>query len=78
MVRPALSTTEPKSYRLTRTAQTSAAVVPGIVEGVLLIASFAPFGAEGLDYIDGMGAQNIAQFGAPATNGSWWPANSRS
>jgi pimeloyl-ACP methyl ester carboxylesterase len=30
----------------------------------LLIASFAPFDADGLDYVEGMGAQNIAQFEA--------------
>lgn len=44
-------------------ALASAAVSPESVEGVLLIASFAPFDAEGLDYIKGMGAQNVAQFG---------------
>jgi pimeloyl-ACP methyl ester carboxylesterase len=43
-------------------ALASAAVVPGSVEGVLLIASFAPFDTEGLDYVDGMGARNVAQF----------------
>lgn len=44
-------------------ALAGAAVAPESVEGVLLIASFAPFDAEGLDYIKGMGAQNVAQFG---------------
>ena len=44
-------------------ALASAAVAPESVEGVLLVASFAPFDADGLDYDDGMGAQNVAQFG---------------
>ncbi|MET9241319.1 alpha/beta fold hydrolase [Nonomuraea sp. NPDC003709] len=44
-------------------ALASAGVAPEAIEGVLLIASFAPFDAEGLDYIKGMGAQNVAQFG---------------
>ncbi|MFC8797824.1 alpha/beta fold hydrolase [Promicromonospora sp. NPDC057138] len=44
-------------------ALASAAVAPESVEGVLAVASFAPFDAEGLDYVDGMGAQNVAQFG---------------
>jgi pimeloyl-ACP methyl ester carboxylesterase len=44
-------------------ALASAAVAPDRVEGVLLVASFAPFDADGLDYVDGMGAQNVAQFG---------------
>ncbi|MFF9490071.1 alpha/beta fold hydrolase [Streptomyces sp. NPDC014676] len=34
------------------------------VSGVLLIASFAPHDAEGLDFVEGMGAQNIVQFGS--------------
>jgi hypothetical protein len=41
-------------------------VAPGRVEGVLLVASFAPFDAEGLDYVDGMGTQNAALFGTAA------------
>jgi pimeloyl-ACP methyl ester carboxylesterase len=44
-------------------ALASAAVTPQSVEGVLLIASFAPSDAEGLDFVQGMGAQNVAQFG---------------
>ena len=44
-------------------ALASAAVAPQNVEGVLVVASFAPFDAEGLDYAEGMGAQNVAQFG---------------
>jgi pimeloyl-ACP methyl ester carboxylesterase len=44
-------------------ALASAAIAPESVEGVLLVASFAPFDAEGLDNVEGMGAQNIALFG---------------
>jgi pimeloyl-ACP methyl ester carboxylesterase len=44
-------------------ALAGAAVAPESVEGVLVVASFAPFDAEGLDYVEGMGAQNVAQFG---------------
>lgn len=44
-------------------ALASAAVAPANVEGVLVVASFAPFDARGLDYVAGMGAQNVAQFG---------------
>ncbi|MEV0894055.1 alpha/beta hydrolase [Promicromonospora sp. NPDC050262] len=52
-------------------ALASAAVAPEHVEGVLIVASFAPFDADGLDYVDGMGAQNVAQF---ATAGQGEPA----
>lgn len=44
-------------------ALAGAAVAPESVEGVLLVSSFAPFDADGLDYVEGMGAQNVAQFG---------------
>lgn len=44
-------------------ALASAAAAPESVDGVLLIASFAPFDAAGLDYTQGMGAQNVVQFG---------------
>ncbi|PUB26042.1 pimeloyl-ACP methyl ester carboxylesterase [Promicromonospora sp. AC04] len=44
-------------------ALASAAVARDRVGGVLLVASFAPFDADGLDYVEGMGAQNVAQFG---------------
>jgi pimeloyl-ACP methyl ester carboxylesterase len=47
-------------------ALAGAAVAPQSVRGVLLIASFAPFDAEGLDFVAGMGAQNVAQFGTAA------------
>jgi pimeloyl-ACP methyl ester carboxylesterase len=40
-----------------------AAVAPESVTGVLSVASFAPFDAPGLDFVEGMGAQNVAQFG---------------
>jgi pimeloyl-ACP methyl ester carboxylesterase len=45
-------------------ALASAAVAPEHVEGVLIVASFAPFDADGLDFVEGMGAQNVAQFEA--------------
>ncbi|MCP2266044.1 alpha/beta fold hydrolase [Promicromonospora thailandica] len=41
----------------------SAAAAPDDVDGVLLVAPFAPFDAAGLDYVAGMGAQNVVQFG---------------
>jgi pimeloyl-ACP methyl ester carboxylesterase len=44
-------------------ALAQAALAPESVTGVLSIASFAPFDAPGLDFIEGMGAQNVAQFG---------------
>lgn len=47
-------------------ALAGAAVAPESVEAVLVVAPFAPFDAEGLDYVDGMGAQNVAQFGTVA------------
>ena len=34
------------------------------VRGVLVIAGVAPFGAEGLDFLEGMGPENIVEFGA--------------
>jgi pimeloyl-ACP methyl ester carboxylesterase len=40
-----------------------AALAPESVTGVLSVASFAPFDAQGLDFTEGMGAQNVAQFG---------------
>ncbi len=41
-----------------------AALIPERVIGVSTIASVAPWGAEGLDFLDGMGAENIEEFGA--------------
>lgn len=55
-------------------ALAQAALAPESVTGVLSVASFAPFGAPGLDFVEGMGAQNVAQFsiagqGEPAVRG---------
>lgn len=44
-------------------ALAQAALAPESVTGVLSVASFAPFDAPGLDFAEGMGAQNVAQFG---------------
>jgi pimeloyl-ACP methyl ester carboxylesterase len=44
-------------------ALASAVTAPENVAGVLVIASFAPYDARGLDFTAGMGAQNVAQFG---------------
>jgi pimeloyl-ACP methyl ester carboxylesterase len=44
-------------------ALAQAALAPESVTGVLSVASFAPFDAPGLDFVEGMGAQNVAQFG---------------
>lgn len=44
-------------------ALAQAALAPESVAGVLSVASFAPFDAPGLDFVEGMGAQNVAQFG---------------
>ncbi|RSM87570.1 alpha/beta hydrolase [Kibdelosporangium aridum] len=43
-------------------ALAQAALAPESVTGVLSVASFAPFDAPGLDFVEGMGAQNVAQF----------------
>jgi len=40
-----------------------AALAPDNVTGVLSVASFTPFDAPGFDFTEGMGAQNVAQFG---------------
>lgn len=45
-------------------ALATAALMPERVRGTALIASVAPYGAEGLDWLAGMGAQNIDEFGA--------------
>jgi pimeloyl-ACP methyl ester carboxylesterase len=39
-------------------------LLPERVTGVLSIASIAPYGAEGLDFLAGMGEQNVEEFGA--------------
>jgi pimeloyl-ACP methyl ester carboxylesterase len=41
-----------------------AALLPDLVAAAASIASPAPFGAEGLDWIAGMGEDNVAEFGA--------------
>jgi pimeloyl-ACP methyl ester carboxylesterase len=41
-----------------------AALMPGQVLGTALIASVAPYGVEGLDYMAGMGAENVEEFTA--------------
>jgi pimeloyl-ACP methyl ester carboxylesterase len=41
-----------------------AAQHPERVRGVALIGGVAPWQADGLDFLDGMGAENIAEFGA--------------
>jgi len=41
-----------------------AALLPDRTAGALTIAGVAPFGVEGLDWLEGMGAQNVEEFGA--------------
>lgn len=41
-----------------------AALLPGRVIAASVVASIAPYGADGLDYCDGMGQENIDEFGA--------------
>ena len=45
-------------------ALATGALLPDRVAGVLSIASIAPYGADGLDFMAGMGEQNIEEFGA--------------
>jgi pimeloyl-ACP methyl ester carboxylesterase len=45
-------------------AMACAALMPDQVLGTALIASVAPYDAEGLDYLAGMGAENVEEFGA--------------
>jgi len=45
-------------------ALATGALLPDRVAGVLSIASIAPCGADGLDFMAGMGEQNIEEFGA--------------
>lgn len=40
------------------------ALLPGLVASVATIAGVAPWGAEGLDWLAGMGPENISEFGA--------------
>jgi pimeloyl-ACP methyl ester carboxylesterase len=44
-------------------ALATAALLPERVRGTLLIAGVGPYGADGLDFLAGMGEQNIAEFG---------------
>jgi pimeloyl-ACP methyl ester carboxylesterase len=44
-------------------ALATGALLPDRIAGVLLIAGVAPFDAEGLDFLAGMGAQNVDEFG---------------
>ena len=41
-----------------------AALLPDRVRGTALIAGVAPYPADGLDWLDGMGAENVEEFGA--------------
>jgi pimeloyl-ACP methyl ester carboxylesterase len=43
-----------------------AALLPGRCAAAASVAGVAPYAAEGLDWLDGMGAENIAEFGAAA------------
>ncbi|MDQ6640909.1 MAG: alpha/beta hydrolase [Actinomycetota bacterium] len=45
-------------------ALATAALLPERVAGALSIASIAPYGADDLDFLGGMGVQNIEEFGA--------------
>ncbi|GAB2626957.1 alpha/beta hydrolase [Paractinoplanes abujensis] len=47
-------------------ALATAARLPGRVAGALVIAGAAPYGADGLDFVAGMGEDNVAEFGAAA------------
>jgi pimeloyl-ACP methyl ester carboxylesterase len=44
-------------------ALATAALLPERVAAAASLASIAPFGAEGLDFYEGMGAQNVEEFG---------------
>jgi pimeloyl-ACP methyl ester carboxylesterase len=41
-----------------------AALLPGRTAGALLVACVAPYGVEGVDFLDGMGEANVEEFGA--------------
>jgi pimeloyl-ACP methyl ester carboxylesterase len=40
------------------------ALLPELIVGAASLAAVAPFAAEGLDWLDGMGEENVAEFGA--------------
>ncbi|TCN41678.1 pimeloyl-ACP methyl ester carboxylesterase [Kribbella orskensis] len=44
-----------------------AALLPERCRGAAIVAGVAPYDAEGLDWLAGMGAENVAEFGAAAT-----------
>ena len=45
-----------------------AALLPDRCRAAAIVAGVAPYGAEGLDWLDGMGEENVAEFGAAATS----------
>lgn len=45
-----------------------AALLPDRCRAAAIVAGVAPYNAEGLDWLDGMGEENIAEFGAAATS----------
>lgn len=45
-------------------ALATAALLPGRCAGAISLAGIAPYGADGLDYLAGMGEDNIEEFGA--------------
>jgi pimeloyl-ACP methyl ester carboxylesterase len=45
-------------------AMACAALLPGRCRAAATLAGVAPYGVDGLDWLDGMGAENIAEFGA--------------
>ncbi|HVA03000.1 MAG TPA: alpha/beta hydrolase [Acidimicrobiales bacterium] len=47
-----------------------AAIMPGRCRSAAIIAGVAPFDAEGLDFLDGMGPENIEEFGLAAAGGA--------
>jgi pimeloyl-ACP methyl ester carboxylesterase len=47
-----------------------AARLPGRCRSAAIIAGVAPFDAEGLDFLDGMGPENIEEFGLAAAGGA--------
>ena len=49
-----------------RTPWPAAPLLPDRVRGVLVIAGVAPYDAEGLDFLAGMGPENVEEFGAAA------------
>jgi pimeloyl-ACP methyl ester carboxylesterase len=47
-----------------------AALMPGRCEAAALIGGVAPFDAEGLDFLDGMGPENVEEFSLAAEDGA--------